>query len=104
MPTFTQTDLNVSHTFRVGERLGIKLEATAINLFNQATVISRVTQMNWNGNITRDQLPLTNFFNGYNLSDYVRPGHAHVQRHLRLAWRRSGGWRFDVHGMASHPT
>jgi hypothetical protein len=74
MPVFTQTDMNLSHTFRVGERYGLKFEANAMNLLNQATVISRVTQMNWNGNVTRDQLPVSNFFDGYNVSDFVRPG------------------------------
>jgi len=74
MPTFTQTDMNVSHTFHVGERIGMKFEANAINVLNQAVVISRVTQMNWGSNITRDQLPLSSFFQGYNLSDFVRPG------------------------------
>ena len=74
MPVFTQTDLNFAHTFRLGERIGLKLEASAFNLLNQAAVISRVTQMNWNGNITRDQLPVSQFFNGYKLSDFVRPG------------------------------
>jgi hypothetical protein len=74
MPVFTQTDLNLSHTFRMGERYGLKFEANAMNLLNQATVISRVTQMNWNGNVTREQLPVSNFFDGYNVSDYVRPG------------------------------
>lgn len=74
MPVFTQTDLNFAHTFRIGERVGLKLEANAFNLLNQAAVISRVTQMNWNGNITRDQLPVSQFFNGYKLSDFVRPG------------------------------
>ena len=65
MPAFTQTDMNLAHTFQIGERYGLKLEANAINLLNQAAVISRVTQMNWNGNVTRDQLPLSSFFNGY---------------------------------------
>ena len=47
--------MNVSHTFRVGERLGHgRSEANAMNLLNQGTVISRVTQMNWNSNITRE--------------------------------------------------
>ena len=74
MPTFTQTDMNVSHTFRAGERIGIKVEANAVNLLNQAAVISRVTQMNWNGNVTRDQLPVSSFFQGYKVADFVRPG------------------------------
>lgn len=74
MPTFTQTDMNVSHTFRLGESVGLRFEANAMNLLNQATVISRFTQMNWNANITSNQLPLQEFFNGYRVSDYVRPG------------------------------
>jgi hypothetical protein len=74
MPVFTQTDMNFAHTFRVGERLGLKFEANATNLLNQATVISRVTQLNWNGAITRNQLPVSRFFQGFNLNDFVRPG------------------------------
>lgn len=74
MPAFTQTDMNLSHTFRVGERVGLKFEANAINVLNQATVISRATQMNWNGNITRGQLPVSGFFAGYDVRDFVRPG------------------------------
>ncbi|HYP05373.1 MAG TPA: TonB-dependent receptor [Bryobacteraceae bacterium] len=76
MPVLTQTDMNLAHTFRLGERYGLKFEVNATNLLNQATVISRVTQMNWNGNITREQLPLTEFFAGYRVSDHVRPGKA----------------------------
>ena len=74
MPVFTQTDLNLAHNFRLNERVGLRLEANAINLLNQAAVISRVTQMNWTSNITRDQLPLSSFFNGYRVTDFVRPG------------------------------
>ncbi|HYI93520.1 MAG TPA: TonB-dependent receptor [Bryobacteraceae bacterium] len=74
MPVFTQTDLNFGHAFRIGERFGLKFEANATNLLNQATVISRVTQMNWNSNITRNELPLSQFFQGFNLSNFVRPG------------------------------
>ena len=77
---YYQTDMNLSHTFRLSERFALKLEANAINLLNQATVISRVTQMNFNGNITRDQLPLSAFFAGYKLSDFVGPGFRTITR------------------------
>ena len=87
MPVFTQTDLNFGHTFRIGERLGLKFEANATNLLNQATVISRVTQMNWNSNITSSQLPLSQFFKGFNLNDFVRPGSLKLQCDLRPARR-----------------
>ena len=96
MPVFTQTDMNLSHTFRIGEHVGLKLEANAINLLNQAAVISRVTQMNFNGNITRDQLPLSQLLAGYKLSDFVRPGTFELQRDLWIAWQRPGGWRRHV--------
>ena len=74
MPVFTQTDVNFRTPSVSVSGFGLKLEANAINLLNQATVISRVTQMNFNGNITRDQFPLSSFFHGYKLSDFVRPG------------------------------
>ena len=54
----------MAHTFRIVSASASSCERrSAMNLFNQGTVISRVTQMNWNGNITREQLPLTSFFN-----------------------------------------
>ncbi len=70
-PVYTQTDLSVAHTFRVTERAQVKLEAQVRNLFNQAAVISRVTQLNWNGAITIDPAA---FFAGYNPNDYVLKG------------------------------
>jgi hypothetical protein len=74
MPTFTQTDVSVSHQIRFSERLSMKLEANATNLLNQAAVISRVTHMTRQGNISRQQLPWDAFFNGYNVQDFVHPG------------------------------
>jgi hypothetical protein len=75
-PVFTQTDLNVAHTIDIGERVRLKFEATAMNLLNQAAVISRVTQLTRNGNITAAHLPVSKFFEGYDLWDYVGEGRA----------------------------
>jgi hypothetical protein len=73
-PFFTQTDLNLTHTIRLRERASLKLEATAINLLNQAAVVSRVSQLNRQGAITSSELPLGQFFSGYRVADFVRPG------------------------------
>ena len=45
-----------------------------MNALNQAAVISRVTQINRTGNITARELPLSQFFAGYRVSDFVHPG------------------------------
>lgn len=73
-PFYTQTDLNLTHTIRIHERASIRLEATAMNVFNQAAVTSRVSQLNRQGAITSQELPLDQFFSGYRVSDFVRPG------------------------------
>jgi hypothetical protein len=73
-PVFTQTDLGINHSFKLGERTSVRLEANAVNLFNQAAVISRTTQINRAGAITDARLPLSKFFAGYKLSDFVFPG------------------------------
>ena len=73
-PVLTQTDILVSHTIPLGETARIRLDANIVNLFNQAAVISRVTQINRTSAITASTLPLDQFFGGYNLSDYVKPG------------------------------
>jgi hypothetical protein len=72
-PVFTQTDLNVTHTFRIRERTSLKLEATAMNVLNQAAVVSRVSQMNRQGAITSAELPLSQFFAGYDPTSLVAP-------------------------------
>jgi hypothetical protein len=38
-PVFTQTDLNVAHTFKVGEKKDLRFEFNMINLFNQKTAM-----------------------------------------------------------------
>ena len=70
-PFFTQTDLNLTHTFRLNERANLRFEATAMNLLNQGAVIARVSQMNRNGAITSTQLPVSEFFSGYRLGSYL---------------------------------
>ncbi len=73
-PVYTQTDLAVNHTIKLSERTSLRLEANATNLFNQATVVSRTTQINRAGAISFAKLPPEKFFAGYKLSDFVYPG------------------------------
>lgn len=74
-PVYTQTDLNLQHNIKATERFTIRLEAQVRNLFNQATVISRVTQLNRNGAINIDPTAAPGqFFAGYNPRTYVLPG------------------------------
>jgi hypothetical protein len=56
---------------KLSERTSLRFEGNIRNLFNQATVISRVTQINRAGAISEAQLPLSKFFSGYKLSDFV---------------------------------
>ena len=70
-PFFTQTDLNLTLTFRLNVRANLRFEATAMNLLNQGAVIARVSQMNRNGAITSRQLPVDEFFSGYRLGSYL---------------------------------
>ncbi len=72
-PFLTQTDLAISHTVKLSERFSLRLEGDARNLFNQATAISRDSQINRNSAITLAALPLNQFFAGYKLSNYVNP-------------------------------
>ncbi|HYZ87355.1 MAG TPA: TonB-dependent receptor, partial [Bryobacteraceae bacterium] len=64
-PFLTQTDLNLYHEFRFTERARARFEVNILNLFNQAAVISRVTQMNRSGAISATALPISRFFSGY---------------------------------------
>ena len=66
-PILTQTDLSVSHTIKMTERVTLRLDANAVNLLNQASVISRTTQLNRAGAISTvnpDAKP-GGFFAGY---------------------------------------
>ena len=55
----------------LSERYTLKLEANAINVFNQAAVTNRQQQFNRNSAITAAQLPVSAFFAGYKLTDFV---------------------------------
>ncbi len=61
----TQTDFSFMQTFKVSEKMQVKFEANVYNLFNQATVLSRTTQMNRSGAISDAALPISQFFKGY---------------------------------------
>lgn len=73
-PAYTQTDLLLAHDFKISERVGVRLSANFINLLNQGAVISRVTQLNQSGAISNTQLPVSSFFAGYNVRNFVFPG------------------------------
>ena len=49
----------------------MRLSANFINLFNQGSVISRVTQLNRSGAVSEAQLPVSKFFAGYDPTNYV---------------------------------
>jgi hypothetical protein len=73
-PMFTQSDVFVAHSFRITETKSIKLEANVINLFNQASVINRTSQLNRAGAISEAQLPIAQFFRGYDPRQFVFAG------------------------------
>lgn len=71
---YKQTDLTLSHAFNLGKRMGLRLEANVRNLFDQDSVLSRVTQLNRSGAISASQLPLDQFFKGYDPNKFVGAG------------------------------
>jgi hypothetical protein len=73
-PVLTQTDLAVSQTVKTGEHTYLKFDANALNVFNQAAVISRVTQMIRASAISSVLLPVDQFFKGYDVRKFVFPG------------------------------
>jgi Carboxypeptidase regulatory-like domain/TonB-dependent Receptor Plug Domain len=72
-PAYSQTDLTLTHSFKLTKGANLRLEANVRNLFDQDTVISRVTQINRSGAISAASLPLSRFFAGYNLANFVNP-------------------------------
>jgi hypothetical protein len=70
-PTYTQTDLTLAHSFKLGRSSGLRFEVNVRNLFDQDAVISRVTQINRTSAISLARLPLSKFFAGYNVYDYI---------------------------------
>jgi hypothetical protein len=60
---------------KTGEHTYLKFDANALNVFNQAAVISRVTLMNrGNAAISSQLLPVDQFFKGYDVRKFVFPG------------------------------
>jgi outer membrane receptor protein involved in Fe transport len=70
-PTYTQTDLVLSHSIEIGNGKSLRFEANVRNLFDQDAVISRETQLSRTGAISDSRLPLSQFFAGYNVYDHV---------------------------------
>lgn len=73
-PVLTQTDLLISHSYKIRERFTVRGEVEIRNLFNQAAVISRVSQLNRTGAISESALPLSQFFAGYDPKKFVTVG------------------------------
>lgn len=69
---FTQTDILISHTINLTERVKVKLDMNVQNLFNQAAVMNVRSRLNRNGNaVISDQ----QFFSGFDVSQYFfQPG------------------------------
>ena len=72
-PAYSQTDLTLTHAFNLDKSKNrrLRFEVNVRNLFNQDAVISRVTQLNRSGAISVARLPLSKFFSGYNVYDYI---------------------------------
>lgn len=91
-PKYTQTDLSLNHTIKLGGNKSLRLEANVRNLFDQDAVISRVTQINRAGAISLARLPLSKFFSGYNVFDYIGANNPSVPI-SPLYGRPSGSYR-----------
>jgi len=70
-PTYSQTDLALTHSFKLTKGTSLRFEVNVRNLFDQDSIISRVTQINRSGAISAANLPLSQFFAGYNLNDHI---------------------------------
>lgn len=69
---FTQTDLLVSHTINVTERVKVKLDMNVQNLFNQAAVLNVRSRLNRNGNAVISD---SQFFSGFDVKNlFYAPG------------------------------
>lgn len=78
---FTQTDLLISHTINLTERVKVKLDMNVQNLFNQAAVLNVRSRLNRNGNaVISDQ----QFFSGFDVNQYFfQPGSRDANGNLR---------------------
>jgi hypothetical protein len=70
-PAYVQTDLTLTHSFRLTKGTNLRFEANVRNLFDQDSVISRTTQINRSGAISQAVLPLSKFFAGYDVFNYI---------------------------------
>ena len=74
-PVLAQTDLALSQVVKTGEHTYLKIDANALNVLNQAAVISLVTQLNrLNSAISSPLLPVDQFFAGYDVRKFAYPG------------------------------
>ncbi|HJQ23596.1 MAG TPA: carboxypeptidase regulatory-like domain-containing protein [Blastocatellia bacterium] len=72
-PVYTQTDGLLAHSIKMGEHATAKFDINVINLFNQATVVSRTTRINRNGNIA---LSLPDFLAGIDVNSFLKPANS----------------------------
>ncbi len=102
-PFLTQTDFAVSHTVKLSERTSVKFEANAINVFNQATQIARVSQINRAGAITEAALPLNTFFAGYDVKKFVFPANGGASPYNPIYGLAGGNYRAGGSGAFQAP-
>ncbi len=70
-PAFLQTDLLISHTINLGERVKMKFDANFTNLLNQASVTNTDQSFNRNGNINISDAAF--FKGGWDVNTLVNP-------------------------------
>ena len=68
---FSQTDLSLMHTVHLGKSMSLRFEANVRNLFDESNVLSRTTQINRSGAISISNLPLDQFFAGYDVNQHI---------------------------------
>ena len=73
---YSQTDLALTHSFKLSKGTSLRFEANVRNLFDQDAVLSRVTQINRSGAISAARLPLSQFFKGYDVYQNIGPVNA----------------------------
>ncbi|MBS1790530.1 MAG: TonB-dependent receptor [Acidobacteria bacterium] len=70
-PAFTQTDLLLSHTINLSERVKLRFDANITNLFNQAAVTSVDTGFNRNGSVNLSESVF--YKGGWDVNTLVNP-------------------------------
>ncbi len=107
-PFLTQTDFSVSHTINLTERVKVRLDANIMNIFNQAAVISRATQMNASSAISATLLPpdasAGGFFSGYDPKRFLSAaGGNGTLPMLSIYGLPSGDYRTGTSGTVTPP-